>query len=79
MQANRDLVPHRSCGHEDCGLASEYLCGPALQLVHRRIFAVHIVANLGRCHGSAHRRRGLRHCVTAQIDYSLVRQNRSPF
>ena len=57
-----------SRGEKQRALESEPLGHAALQPIHRRIVAIHIVAHVGRRHGCAHGRRRARHGVAAKID-----------
>src|SRR5206468_2356603 len=49
-------------------LFADDLGGAALEAVHRRVLAVLVVADLGVGHRAAHRRRGQREGVTAELD-----------
>ena len=66
-----DRVAHRPSGHEQ----RRFLAGdpgrPALQPVHRRVFAVDVVADLGLHHRPPHCRGRPRHRIAAQIDYRI--------
>src|SRR3954466_15315827 len=63
-----DLVPHAAAGNEDGGLAREYLGGAMLEPIDGRVFAIHVIADLGFRHGATHLRRWASDGVTAQVD-----------
>ena len=71
MQMNRDLVAHRSRRHKQRRLATKHLGRPSLQPVHRRVFPVHIVANLSSRHRRPHLRRRPRNRITPQINQHI--------
>ena len=59
-----DQITHASSGNEKCSfLAEDFRCA-GFEPIHRRVFAIHIVADLGCGHGLAHFDRGLGYCVT---------------
>ncbi len=64
----RDLVGHRAARHEDRGLLAEQIRDPFLQQVHRRIFAVLIVADLGFGNRAPHAGGWFRDGVGTKID-----------
>ena len=72
VQPDRDLIAHRPGRHKQRRLAPKHLRRPRLQPVHRRIFAVHIVAHLGLSHRCPHLRRRPRHRVTSQVNQVLL-------
>ena len=47
VHQERDLIAHRTRGYEQRALFAQDLRRAALELDHRRIFAVYVVANLG--------------------------------
>src|SRR6185312_17430634 len=69
MQPNGDLVPHRPGRHKNRSLTPKDCSRPLLQFVDGRVLTIHIIANFRRRHRRPHRRRRLRHCVTAQINH----------
>ena len=64
----RDEVAHRPRRDEEARLLAEQLGGAFLEGVDRRVVAEDVVADLGLGHRAAHRRRGLRDGVAAQVD-----------
>ena len=64
----RDLVGHRAARNEDRRLLAEQVGDPFLQQVHRRIFAILVVADLGLGHRAPHARRWFRDGVRTEID-----------
>src|SRR5258708_7489096 len=68
VELNRNGVAHRAGRHENGGLFAEYRRCPLFEMVDRRIFAVHIVADLGLSHGLAHSGGRLGYGVTSEID-----------
>ena len=63
-----DLVGHGSRGDVDRALFAGDLGAAVLEPIHRGVVPVPVVADLGLCHGPAHRRRGLGHGVRAEVD-----------
>src|SRR5262249_59035101 len=59
---------HRARGHEERRLLAEQPGRGLLEPVDARVLAVDVVADRGAGHHLAHRRRGTRHGVAAQID-----------
>jgi hypothetical protein len=57
MCQDRYLVAHRAGRQEHRGLLAQKRGHPIAQLVHRRIVAMLLVADLGAYHGVLHRRR----------------------
>jgi len=55
VSAQRDLVRHRSGRHEQRRFGAEEIRDALLELPHRRIFAVDVIADLRRSHRLAHR------------------------
>src|ERR1017187_915301 len=71
MQPDRHLVPHRPGRQQQRRLAPEHLRRPRLQAVHRRVFAVHVVAYFGLGHRLPHLRRRPRHRIASQINQHI--------
>src|SRR5580698_9275924 len=68
MQPNPDLITHRPRRHKERSLAPKDLRGALLQKIHRRIFAVDVIAHFRRSHRRAHLRRRPRHSIRSQIN-----------
>ena len=54
----------------ECGLGVDDLGGAGFEFVHRRVTAVHVVANVGVAGGLAHRFGGFRHRIGAEIGHT---------
>src|SRR6266852_5852873 len=67
---DRDEIPHASRRHKQRRFFSENLRRPPLQPVDRRIFSIHVVADLCLRHRSPHLRRRPRHRIAPQIHRS---------
>ena len=68
VDVNRDLVAHGAGRNKDRGFAAEELGGPFLEAVDRGIFAVDIVADVGRGHRPSHGVCGLCYRVRSKVD-----------
>ena len=68
VESNADLVAHGACGDEQRRLTSEGGCRTAFEQVDSGVFAVDVVADLSRCHRSAHLSRGPCDCVGTEVD-----------
>jgi hypothetical protein len=64
-----DLVGHGAGGHEEGGLGAQPVRHAGLEPVDGRVFPVHVVADLGLGHGSAHPVGRARDGVAAKIDH----------
>ena len=69
-QPQGDLVRHRRCRNEESGLLPEQLGCTTLELVHRRILAPLLIAELGRRDRRVHLSRRLRGGVGAEVDHA---------
>ena len=69
VQTDRHLVAHCPGGHIQPRLAPKYLRRPSLQPVHCGVFAVHVIAHLGRRHRRPHPRRRPSHRIASQINH----------
>ena len=67
----RDLIPHRTRGHEEGCLAHEDACGRGFEAIHSGIFSVNVVAHFGFGHGLAHGAGWPGDSVAAQVNYGL--------
>ena len=74
---DRDQVALRAAGHEERRFLAEQRGDPLLQRVDGRIVAEDVVADLGRGHRRAHRRRRPRHGVAAQVDHARMDRHRA--
>src|SRR5215217_5960105 len=79
LDPQRDLVRHRGRRQEDGLLLTEQRSGAALELEHRRVLALLLVADLRARDRLAHRRRRPRRRVGAQVDHggSLATDSRA--
>jgi hypothetical protein len=68
QRVDRRLVRHRARGKEEGRLLSQQLGSALLEPVHRRVFAVDVIADLGRHHRFPHGRGRSGDRVAAQID-----------
>src|SRR5439155_5507465 len=68
----RDLVRHRRRREKERTLVAEQLRRAALQLVHRRVLAHLLVADLGGGHRSAHLGSRLRRRVRTEVDHAAI-------
>ena len=75
QEAEGDLVAHRPGRDVERRLLAHHGGGQLLQPVDRRVLAVDVVADLGVGHGPAHRRRGRRDRVGAQVDPPVGRRH----
>src|SRR5713101_4903588 len=66
---DRDEIPHASRRHKKRRFFPENLRRPPLQPVDRRVFSIHVVADLGFRHCPPHLRRRTRHRIAPQIDH----------
>jgi hypothetical protein len=69
LDPQRDLVRHRRGRDEDGLLLPEQLGRSPLELEHRRVLTLLLVADLRTCDRLAHRERRLRDRVRAQVDH----------
>ncbi len=67
MHFDANLICLRSTRNVQRGFFAENLCHLLLKLIHGRIFAEHIIANLCPHHCFSHCRRGFRYGIAAQI------------
>src|SRR6267378_3030342 len=67
---DRDEIPHAARRHKQRRFFPENLCRPPLQPVDRRIFSIHVVADLGFRHRPPHLHRRTRHRIATQIHHS---------
>src|ERR1051325_5004327 len=65
-------ISHTPGRDKQSGLAVENFRSSSLQPIDRRVLEVNVIADLGIRHGAAHRGRGLRYSVTAEINDSVV-------
>ena len=63
-----DEVAHATAGNKERRFLAKDFRGAALQCIHSGVFEIHIVADFGFSHGAAHRGRGARDGIAAQID-----------
>ena len=68
VHAHRDLIAHGARGEKDRRLLAEELRDHLLEVVHRRVLALLLVAHLGVAHEPAHGRRRPGHRVAEEID-----------
>src|SRR5882724_5892669 len=66
---DRDEIPHASRRHKQRRFFPKNLRRPPLQPVDRRVFSVHVVADLGFRHRPPHLRRRTRHRIAPQIHH----------
>jgi hypothetical protein len=69
VDADAQLVAHRAGGDEQGGLLAEEGGRFFLEPIDRGVFAVDVVADLGRGHGGAHAGRGAGERVAAEVDH----------
>src|SRR6266404_1074595 len=67
---DRDEIPHTSRRHKQRRFFPKNLRRPPLQPVDRRIFSIHVVADLGFRHRPPHFRRRPRHRIAPQVHHS---------
>ncbi len=63
----------RTTRYEHAGFHAEEVGHVAFEFIHRRIFPVDVVADIGRHHGCSHRLGRLGQRVTSKIDHRLAR------
>ena len=71
VQADPQLVGHRPGRSEQARLLTKQVCDPILQRQNRRILAIDVVADLGRCHRHPHRDHRPGNRVRAQVHDSI--------
>lgn len=69
VNPDRDLIRHRTAGHEDRGLFPEDFRGRFFQPIDRRIDIDQRIANFGRGDRLPHFGGGTRYSVASQIDH----------
>jgi hypothetical protein len=68
VHAHRDLIEHGARGENDRRLLAEERRDHLLEVVHRRVLTLLLVAHLGVAHEPAHGRRRPGHRVAEKID-----------
>jgi hypothetical protein len=61
-------IAHRAARNEQAGCFAQKVRGALFEGTHRGVFAIDVVANLGRGHCGTYAWRRQRHGVAAQID-----------
>lgn len=71
MHTNRNLVRHRTAGHEESGLFSQNFCGQPFELVGRGIDIDDGVTHIGIRDRTSHLRRWTGNGVAAKVDHGF--------
>ena len=69
VEANGELIGHRTGGHEEGDLFPKHSSRHVLQPIYGGIFAVDIVPYFRTCHRLSHGLSGFRDRVAAQVDH----------
>ncbi len=81
VEANGELIGHRTGRHEEGGLFPKHRSRHVLQPIYGGIFAVDIVPYFRTCHRLSHGLSGFRDRIAAQVDHQAsvrVPQDRGP-